>query len=35
MEWGLPQVGLRVDSNEHPEHYYVYSKYEDALKFVR
>ena len=35
MEWGLPQVGLRVDNNEHPEYYYVYSEYEDALEFVR
>lgn len=34
MDWGLPQVGCRVDQDMHPEHYFVYSKYEDALKYV-
>lgn len=35
MEWGLPQVSMRVDSDEYPEQYCVYSKYEDALHFAQ
>ena len=35
MEWGLPRVGCRVDQEEYPEQYYVYSEYQDALKFAQ
>ena len=35
MEWGLPQLGLRVDEDEMPESYHIYDTYEDALEFAR
>ena len=35
LEWGIPQVGLQVDSNDYSKYYCVYSRYEDALEFAR
>ena len=35
LEWGLPQLGLRVDEDEMPESYHIYDTYEDALEFAR
>ena len=34
MEWGLPQVGLRVDMEERPDYYRIYERYEDAFQFA-
>lgn len=34
MEWGLPQVGFRVDQDARPQDYKVYDTYEDAMRFV-
>lgn len=33
MEWGVPQVGQQVDTEQYGE-YQVYEKLEDAMKFV-
>lgn len=35
MEWGLPQLQQKVDQDEYPESYRVYSEYKDALKFAQ
>ena len=33
MEWGIPQIGCRVDTDQYGE-YQVYERLEDAMKFV-
>ncbi len=34
MDWGLPQLGFRIEEAASPEFYHVYDTYEDALEFV-
>lgn len=35
MEWGVPQIGLRVEDNTRPDLYQIYDTLEDAMQFVR
>lgn len=35
LQWGLPELPMRVDDDDMPESYYIYEKYEDALEYVK
>lgn len=35
LEWGLPQLPLRIDSNKQPQEYFVHATEEDAMSYVR
>ena len=35
LEWGVPQLPVKVDRNECAHEYYIYDTYEDAMRFVR
>lgn len=35
LEWGFPVLPFRADMDQHPEDYYVYGTYGDALQFVQ
>lgn len=35
MEWGLPQLPLRINSQRHLENYCIYSDKDEAIAFAR
>ena len=35
LEWGVPQLGLKVDQDDDPAFYHIYNTYEEAYAFVQ
>lgn len=35
LEWGLPQLPIRIDSDQNPSSYHIYGTMEEAIEFAK
>ena len=35
LEWGLPQLPIRIDSDQDPSYYHIYGTMEEAIEFAK